>query len=47
MKTCSDDMKKLGIDHFAFSKKPGFESLSCLELVESVGETGVAFYNRI
>lgn len=43
---CSEDMKKLGIDHFAFSKKPGIESLSCLELVEEAGNSGVGFYQR-
>lgn len=43
---CSEDMKKLGIDHFAFSKKPEMESLSCLELVEEAGVHEVGFYQR-
>ncbi|MHB9111999.1 MAG: DUF7657 domain-containing protein [Thermoleophilia bacterium] len=43
---CSENMKKLGIDHFAFSKKPGVESLSCLELVEDIGNMGAWFYVR-
>lgn len=43
---CSEDMKKLGVDHFAYNKKPGVESMSCLELVEEVSNTGVGFYKR-